>query len=122
MIKILPETQSDLLAIRAEDKLTTEDYENIFVPQMNKLIEKYGKVRVLLIFSEDFKGWELGALWEDAKVGLHHRNDFSKIAVVTDKKWLDWTAQLGAIIMNGQLKTFDPKEIENAFQWIQSKD
>jgi hypothetical protein len=39
-----------------------------------------GSLRVLLRL-EDFKGWEIGALWEELKFDARHLRDFGRIAL-----------------------------------------
>ncbi|MEM7402416.1 MAG: STAS/SEC14 domain-containing protein [Myxococcota bacterium] len=121
MIEILPQTQADLLAVKATDRLTTDDYETVFIPRLNDLIAQHGKARILLQLADDFHGWEPGAIWDDAKVGIQHRHDFLKVAVVTGQKWIDWSVKLGAHFMDGQVKTFDANKMDEALQWVQNR-
>ncbi len=44
MIKVLDKSHDDILAVEAFDKLTHEDYEQVWVPALDKLINEYGEV------------------------------------------------------------------------------
>lgn len=118
MIEKLYPTNGNILALRAKGKLTTEDYENQFIPDLEQLIEEHGKVRVLIQFDEDFSGWELGAAWDDAKFGIKHNNDFEKIAIVGGPKYVEWGVKLSTHFMSGEMKTYDSDELEQASAWI----
>ncbi|MEA3291871.1 MAG: STAS/SEC14 domain-containing protein [Pseudomonadota bacterium] len=120
MIEILPDSEGDLLAVKATGKLTAEDYDQVFVPQVESRIQSYGKARLLLHLDERFSGWEVGAMWEDAKFGIRHRHDFSKIAVVGGAAWIDWSAKMAAHFMDGQLKTFAGPELQSAWAWVKA--
>jgi hypothetical protein len=118
MIEILPETKENLLAVKATEKLTRKDYEEVFIPKLKQLIQEHGKVRAVVYLDDNFDGWEIGAMWDDAKFGIQHRNDFDKIALVSSKKWIEWATKIGAHFMKGQMKTFDGSQLQEALAWI----
>jgi len=39
MIKVLPESHGNILGVMASEKLTDEDYKNIWVPQLEAIIK-----------------------------------------------------------------------------------
>ena len=118
MIEILKESQENLLVVKATEKLTTKDYEETFIPTLEKILKKHEKVRVLIHLASGFKGWELGAAWDDAKFGMTHRKDFEKIAMVGGPTWVVWGTKLGAYLIKGEVKTFEEKEFKKALTWI----
>jgi hypothetical protein len=118
MITILPETTGYTLAVKASGKLTAENYETVFIPILEKLIKHYGRIRLLMQFDEHFEGWEAGAMWNDAKFGLKHRNDFKRVALVGSPKWVEWGTKLGAQLMDGELKTFKSSDLLEAIVWV----
>lgn len=119
MLDVLPESESNLLILHATGKLTDDDYQEVLIPRLEAIIEAHGKARVLIEMSEDFEGWELGAAWEDAKLGVRHRKDFEKMAVVGAPEWVDWGAKIGAQLMSGELRTYDEDDFDDALDWIQ---
>ncbi len=118
MIEIMPESEGNILAIKATEKLTSSDYEKVLIPKLNEVIEQQGKARLVLYLPETFEGWELGAAWDDAKFGTKHMRDLDKIAVVGGPKWVQWGMSLGTHFMQGQIKTFPVSEIEPALEWV----
>lgn len=117
MITITQETEGRTLVVKAAETLTRQDYENVFIPQLNQLIDKYGKIRVVIFLADDFTGWELGAAWDDAVFGIKHRHDFEKVAVVSDKKWVEWGTKIGSYFIDGQVVTYTPTEFQDAVTW-----
>lgn len=118
MIEILPESQRNILGIRASGKLTDSDYKDVLIPHLEKIIGAQGQVRVLCQMADDFHGWEGAAMWDDAKFGYTHRNDFEKFAVVGGKRWVEWGAKLGALFMHTELRTFSGDQLPEAWEWI----
>lgn len=121
MIEILPESQGNILAVKGSGRLTDFDYQTVLIPQLESLIHTYGKVRFLFIMDEDFQGWDLEAAWDDATFGFRHRNDFEKVAVVGGPRWVEWCAKLSAHLLSGEIKTFPPEQVKEAWDWIQNK-
>ena len=120
MITILPETSTDALVVKASGKLSIENYEKVFIPALEKLIEVQGQINVLILFDESFEGWEMGAMWDDAKFGLKHVNDFKKLAVVGASSLVEWGAKVGAHLMSGEVKTYAADEFEAAVAWVKA--
>ncbi|WP_159084695.1 SpoIIAA family protein [Dongshaea marina] len=118
MLQILSQTANDTLVVQASDKLTHQDYQNLFIPKLNELIEQYGEIRLLIHLDESFGGWEIDAMWDDAKFGVAHRNDFKKIAIVGGPKWLKWGAKVSALMISGELQTYQSGEFGDALMWV----
>ncbi len=119
-IEVLPASEGKVLGVRARDKLTADDYEQIWIPLLEKLIEEHGGVRLLLFMGPDFEGWEIGAAWDDAKFGIRHGNKCEKIAVVGGPKWVEWGSRLAGHVLKGDVKTFPTEELPDAWAWIEA--
>ena len=106
-----------ILAFKAIGKLTHEDYADInaMIDSALEGIEK-PKLKVFMDASE-FEGWELRAAWDDFKLGLKHGREFEKIAIVSNKKWLEVGAKVAGWFTSGEVKTFD--NAEDALNWLQ---
>lgn len=119
-IEILSESEGNLLGVRARDKLTAEDYEQIWIPRIEKLIEEHGSVRLLLFMGEDFGGWELGAAWDDAKFGVRYGDRCEKIAVVGGPKWVERGSNLVGHFLKGEVRTFPSEALPDAWTWLKA--
>jgi hypothetical protein len=119
MIEVLPESHANILGVKALDKLTDLDYKDVLIPKLEQILSQHGKARILFDMGEEFHGWELAAAWDDAKFGIKHRNDFEKCAVVGGPKWVEWATKLGALLMNGEVKTFPSNQLKDAWEWVQ---
>jgi hypothetical protein len=118
MITIMQETEDKTLVVQATESLTSQDYEKIFIPCLNQLIEKFEKIRLVFYFAENFTGIEPGAVWDDAVFGIQHRHNFEKIAVVSDKKWVEWATKIGSHFVDGQVAIYTPAEFKDAVAWV----
>ena len=118
MLEILPETNDNTLIVKASEKLTCRDYEDIFIPQLNQRLNKLGKIKAVISFDDSFTGWEAGAAWDDFIFGVQHRHDFEKVAVVGQQKWLQWATKIGAYFMDGQVAIYAPDQFQDAVNWV----
>lgn len=120
MFVLLPESEGKTIGFRATGKLTDEDYKTVLIPKVEELIKTHGKGRILVIVDSDFKGWDLGAFWDDAKFGMAHRNDFEKMALVGDTKWSDWGAKISKWFVSGEVQHFDMDQLAQAWEWVKA--
>lgn len=102
-----------------KDKLRTADYDH-FVPQVEKIMESREKIR-MLIQLKDFKGWTVGALWEDTKFGIMHFNDVERLAIVGEKQWEKTMTQFIKPFTQAEVRYFDMAELSSAQAWISRK-
>jgi len=110
------EAGGKLLIISVSGKLTREDYKS-FVPKVEELILKFGRIRVVFEM-RDFHGWDAGALWEDIKFDIRHFSDIESLALVGDKKWEKGMSIFCRPFTKAQIKYFDLTEIYKAYEWI----
>ena len=115
---ILDDCPDDVVAIRAEGTITSRDYEEVLIPEIEKKIKAHGKVKMLYWCGNGFEGFSAGAMWDDARFGLTHLTDFSKIAFVSDVEWLRTSMKMFAPLMPAPVKVFHNAEIEEARKWI----
>ena len=106
-----------ILEIRATEKLSKHDYEH-FVPLVEQLIAKFGKVRILFSM-HDFHGWEAGALWQDIKFDLKHFGDIERLALVGESKWEKGMATFCKPFTRAKIQYFDSKDAAKAKAWIE---
>jgi hypothetical protein len=117
-IELHEEVGGKLLIISVTAKLTREDYKS-FVPKVEELILKFGKIRVVFEM-RDFHGWDASALWEDIKFDIRHFSDIESLALVGDKKWEKGMSIFCKPFTKAQIKYFDLTEIYKAYEWIRA--
>jgi hypothetical protein len=115
-VKVSEENDGKVLVIHVSDRLTKEDYAHL-VPEVGRLIEKHGKIRMLFEM-HDFHGWSCGALWEDAKFALHHFRDIERLAVIGEKKWQKGMATFCKPFTKAEIRYFDHSQAEEARTWL----
>ncbi|WP_321494818.1 STAS/SEC14 domain-containing protein [uncultured Desulfobacter sp.] len=115
-IQLIEVPAGTIVRLVFKDTLKKEDYEQ-FVPMVEKIMESRDKIR-MLIELRDFKGWSVGAMWEDTKFGLSHFTDIDRLAIVGDKQWEKTMATFIKPFTTATVKYFDLEELDAANVWI----
>ena len=118
MIQILPESIASLICIKISGKLTDADYKN-FIPRVESIINEFGSIR-LYVDIIDMAGWEWRVAWDDFAFGIKHWNNFTKLALVGEKRWEKLSAQVADKINKAEVRFFDKEETVKALIWIKN--
>ncbi len=109
--------RDDYLVCRASGKLTRSDYDAAVPEIENALRLNKGALRVLIVL-EDFRGWDIGALWEELRFDIRHGDDFGRIAVIGEKKLEEWATRISKPFFGAEVRYFDRAEREAAEKWL----
>lgn len=118
MIEQIEGMPAGTVGFRAIGRVTSEDYENILVPEIEAVFSLNNKLRVLYHLGDDFEGFDLGAMWDDAKLGLRHLNGWDRVAVVTDMSWVEAMVSAAGFMRPAELKMFPNADLQVAKAWI----
>jgi hypothetical protein len=116
MIKKLKESTGNIIGFEISEKLHDDDYKT-FVPQIEQIINKEGKARILVHFI-DFRGWDLHAAWDDFVFGVKHFRDIERIAMIGEKGWEEWMAKFCKPFTKAEVRYFVASELQNALEWL----
>lgn len=104
------------LSLKAQGKLTHEDYE-VITPMIDSALAEVKDPEVkALIDGTALEGWEPRAAWDDFKLGLKHQNHFKKVAIVGNKRWQEIAAKLGNWFISGEAQYFS--DTKSALGWL----
>jgi hypothetical protein len=120
MHQFLPETHESFIALELSGKLDSHDYETI-LPIIRKTIEQHGKVR-LFWEMKNFDGWTLDGLWADGSFDIKHAKDFSRVAIVGEKKWHEWMTKAMKPFTSAEVRYFDLGQREAAMDWARGPE
>jgi len=118
-IRLVENQDGNVLEVQITGKLRKSDYE-AFVPLVEKLIERRGKIRMLCSL-HDFHGWTAGALWEDVKFDAKHFNHIERLAIVGESKWQQGMAAFCKPFTTASVRYFDQSQLPQARQWVEAE-
>ncbi|MFW5881696.1 MAG: STAS/SEC14 domain-containing protein [Roseicyclus sp.] len=107
----------DVIVLRASGTLTAQDYEDA-VPELEHALGlSRGPLRVLVRL-EDFRGWEIGALWRELDFGLEHGGALGRVAVVGETGLEKWATELAAPFTSARMRFFPRARLDEAEAWL----
>ena len=107
----------NVLRITAPDKLKADDFRQI-APQVDSIISRYGKVR-LLIDASGFNGWEnIEAFENHAGFVKNHQQKVDRIAVIVAHDWQHWLVGAVRVFLHPEVRAYDKGHESEALQWI----
>jgi len=118
MIESMHDLPENVLGFTAKGKVTASDYESVIIPAVEEMFSRHKKVRCLYHVGEEVSGFEAGAVWDDAKIGLKHFTGWEKVAVVSDIGWLRTAIKVFGLTMPGDVRVFHNRELADARSWI----
>jgi len=118
MVEIMKGLPDNVLGIMAKQRVTRKDYLEVVIPAIEEALKRNAKLRLYYELGAEFTGIDLGAEWEDLKIGMEHRSRWERAAVVTDVAWIKHAVGAFRFLMPGQMRAFTTADASKAREWI----
>jgi SpoIIAA-like len=104
------------LSLKGIGKLTHADYE-VITPMIDSALEgiRSPRIKAFLDMSE-LQGWEPRAAWDDFRLGMKHGHQFTKTAILGNRRWQELNAKVGAWFVSGEVRYFEDEDA--ALAWL----
>ena len=116
MYRILDGSEEGIVGIRVEGKLSTEEYD-LLNAYLEKLMQNVGPINFFCDMA-NFEGQNGEALWEEITDHLRHVQEYQRIAVVGNRRWLKGGPKVSVPWPKAQLKFFTPDQTDEAWHWV----
>ena len=113
-------SNSEMLVLEASGEITADDYTNVLIPEMQKLIDSNGNIRCVISFDDTFTNFTFAAMVEDGLFGMKNITDFEKISILGIHNWMEKFIDMAEYIAPNILKKFEPSEMQEALDWARS--
>jgi hypothetical protein len=121
MVEPLADVPPGVLGFRVSGQVHREDLARVLLPAVRDTIRQGVRIRLLVVLDGDFDGLDPGALWEDLRasmeLGIAHRGDWERVAVVTDAGWARRAVATFGWLAPGEIRVFEPGEGDAAVTW-----
>ena len=97
-------------------EFTIADYRE-FEERVLENLRKGKKVN-LLFDLRDMVRYTLDVAWEEIRFSRSHEHDFGKIAIITDNKWLTWSAWISRLFVDADIQVFE--DDQPAQDWLKA--
>ena len=118
MIDFIPSRDETTIAVEFSGKATKEDAELLDKTAQ----EKFGKEEKFNIYAvmQNVDGTSLKGMIDGMKVDAKRWKQYNKIAVISDKDWIQKAGGLGDYLPGIEVEHFEKNESEAAWEWLQA--
>lgn len=120
MLKELTCMPDGIQALEAVGTVTTDDYQRVFAPLVDRARRTGSRIRLLYQFGPGFERITVGALWADARLGLGYLRLLDGCAVVSDIGWVRAPTRGIGGWMPCPVRVYDNDECGDAVAWLTS--
>ncbi len=114
---IMPESEGCVLCIMIDKPISAEGYKENYLSRVQKIMEEYGDLRLLVYFKE-YHGWEKEAAAMDLASSTETHARVSKNALVNPPPSLIALTQLRKDIRQGETRIFTEEQLQDALKWL----
>ncbi|REG96093.1 SpoIIAA family protein [Flavobacterium aquicola] len=118
MIQLESNTPSNVAAFRATGEVTKEDYENVVIPEVERVISSIGHINFLLYLDTAIENFTAGAWVQDALLGLKNIAKWNRAAIVTDSDTAITFTNGFSYFVPGEFKGFKKEQYNEAVTWV----
>lgn len=102
------------IAVAVLGQFTLDDYRE-FEQTVCYGVHFQGRVNVLFDL-RDMLSYSVDVAWEELKFSREHKNDFDRIAILSNDQWVAWSMWVNRLFMSADIRLFDA--LEPAQAWI----
>ena len=122
MLKLIEGLPVNVLGVTAEGEITGEDYENVLIPAIEEKLKVNKKINMLYHIGNTFDGFSLGAMLDDAEIGIKHLAAWNKIAILSDHEMINSMTRFFGHLIPCEVRIFKNVELEEAKKWVIKKE
>lgn len=121
MIHYIPNLPANMVAFKAVNTITEEDFNEIVMPKVKELVDQTGKLNYMLVLETSITNFTLGAWFKDALMGIKHLTKWNRAAIVSDVDGIRIFTEIFSILIPGEFKGFEHKDLQKAIDWVSEK-
>lgn len=119
LLKKLPESEGKNVGYKIKGKIDAL-HEEAWLKGLDALIEKHGKINILIWFDSD-ASWDFKAGIEDMHWVFKNANKMDKVAIVSNTAFWKWFTALDrpfAKLFGIEERFFEEGKIDDAWKWL----
>lgn len=122
MIKKIKNLKDGVIGFHASGVVTKEDYTDIIIPEVEKVLKTHKRLNILYVLDDDFDHYAWQAIFEDTKVGITHPFSWGKIAIVTNVEWMLKAVKYMGPFIPYKVQTYSSSQLKDATQWLEEEE
>ncbi len=114
MIEIIDGLPDNVVGFVATGRVTSIDCDQVLIPAMRRSLRRHDKIRLYYELGCRFPG----AAWEDLDIESLRRQQWERVAVVTDVSWIRHTVKALRFLIPGEVRVFATIQAEEGRDWV----
>jgi hypothetical protein len=110
-----------MVGFKATGEVTEVDFMQTVMPKVKELIAKTNKLNYMLVLDTSIKNFTAGAWFKDATMGIQHLTKWNRAAIVSDVEAIRKFTTVFSLLMPGEFKGFEHKDLQAAIDWASEK-
>lgn len=115
----LIDTADNIVAFRALAEVTKDDFQEVVVPSIDKLVKRIDEINFLLVLDTDIGNFTSGAWLQDILVGLKHLGKWNRAAIVSDSDEIISFTNGFSYVVPGEFRGFKKLDFNKALNWAE---
>ncbi len=91
---------------------------HVLIPAVEEKLKTNEKIRMLYHLGNNFTGFDLNAMMDDAKLGMKHLSSWEKIAFVSDHELINTFTKFFGYMLSCEVRIFKNSDLDVAKKWI----
>lgn len=121
MIQFIEQLPANMVGFKATGEVTESDFSETVMPKVKELVDKTGTLNYMLVLDTSVKNFTAGAWFKDAMMGIKHLTKWNRAAIVTDVEGIRSFTGIFSVLMPGEFKGFEHKDLQVAIDWASGK-
>lgn len=121
MITRITDLPANMVGFRAVGEVTQQDFDEVVIPEVKKLVEATDVLNYLLVLDTSVKNFTFGAWFKDAVLGIQNLTKWNRAAIISDTEGVHTFTKIFSALMPGTFRAFDHADMEKAVDWVSEK-
>ena len=118
MLNIDLDAEAGIAIVQPQGALSASDFDAV-ASLIDPYLEEHGELRGLIIYTEDFPGWDsFAAMLKHFSFVKNHHQQLSHVALVTDSAIGDLAEKIVGHFISADVKHFAYGQLDEAKSWI----
>ncbi len=118
MVQQINGLQANVVGFEFTSDVTKEDYDNVVLPAIQKLVAQYDELNVIFLIHTDIENFTAGAWMQDAYLGLKNITKWRRMALISDSAFVHTTTPVLSLMVPGEFKAYKESEKDAAIAWV----
>lgn len=122
MITQIQNLPPNMVGFKASYEVTQTDFTEDVMPKVKELVAKTDTLNYMLVLDTSVKNFIAGAWFKDAVMGVKHLTKWHRAAIVSDIHVLKIVTDVFSVLMPGEFKVFEHKDLQISIDWVSGQN